>query len=81
MPDVDTLIGLGILAVTGWLARGQFVIREDVREIKTTLGINGHPAQGLVPRVAELGERSHEHANKITTLWAEREMAHRQQGP
>lgn len=69
--DLNTLINLGILGVLAFLVRGVFDLRADIRAVKATLGINGHPDQGLVPRVAELGERSHDHANRITTLQAQ----------
>lgn len=62
------------LSILGFLVRGQIAIRIDTKEIKTVLGINGHKDQGLVPRVKELGERSHQHANDLTILMAERDL-------
>lgn len=79
--DVNTLIGLGILGFVGYLGRQQWLLRDgqnalrtDIKELKTVLGINGHPDMGLVPRVQALGERSHQHANDITVLMAERDL-------
>ena len=69
--DFNTLINLGVLGVLAFLVRAIFGVREDVRAIKTTLGINGNPLQGLVQEVGKLRESKHEHANKIQTLVAE----------
>lgn len=77
---IPSLIGLGIFATLGYLIRGQGEIRTDIAVIKTTLGINGSKDSGLVPRVQELGERSHQHANDITILMAERELRIREAG-
>lgn len=75
---VSSLIGLGIFSILAYLVRGQGAIREDVQEIKTTLGINGHPDMGLVPRVKELAQRSHQHANDLTVLMTERDLRMRE---
>lgn len=71
---VSSLIGLGIFSVLAYLVRGQGEIRADVREIKTTLGTNGHADQGLVAEVKRLRERSHAHAQDLTILMTEREL-------
>lgn len=62
------------LSILGFLVRGQMAIGKDTREIKTVLGINGHKDTGLVARVKELGERSHQHANDLTVLMTERDL-------
>lgn len=66
--DLNVIINLGVLGVLAFLVRGIFGVREDVRAIKTTLGINGNPAQGLLHEVGKLRESKHEHANYITKL-------------
>lgn len=77
--DLNTLINLGVLGAIAWLIRAMMDMRVTLQQIKTTLGINGHSDHGLVSRVKSLGERSHDHANKITILWAEREAQQRAQ--
>jgi hypothetical protein len=69
-PDLNTLINLGVLSVLAFLVRGVFSTREEVRAIKTTLGINGS-GPGLVQEVTNLRIAKHEHANAITRLTAE----------
>lgn len=43
-----------LIAVLGYLVRVVVGTGENVKEIKTVLGINGHPAVGLVPEVERL---------------------------
>lgn len=71
--DINTLIGLGILGGVGWLLKAQLSMRVDIQAIKTTIGINGS-GPGLVQEVANLRQRTHDHANDLTVLMTEREM-------
>lgn len=66
--DLNTLIGLGILSVLGYGIRLIFALREDMRAIKTTLGINGSDHPGLVQEVQSLRDAKHEHANDLHAL-------------
>lgn len=69
--DLNTLIGLGILSVLGYGIRLIFALREDVRSIKTTLGVNGNPELGVISEVAKLRDAKHEHAGRLHALRAD----------
>lgn len=66
--NVNTLISLGILGVVSFALRGVFALREDMREVKTTLGINGSKDTGLVAEVGRLRVARHSLANDITAV-------------
>lgn len=70
---LSILISLGILGLLGFVVRQIFTVREDVRAIKTTLGINGS-GPGLVQEVAMLRQRNHDHSNDLTVLMTERDL-------
>lgn len=66
--DLNGLINIGVIGVLAFLVRGIYGLREEVRSLKTLLGVNGTADSGLLHEVTRLRDAKHDHDNRLTAL-------------
>lgn len=66
--DIGMIINSLVLAGLVFLFKLIFQLRDNVREVKSALGLNGNPERGLLYEVKVLRVKMHKHAGILMRI-------------